>query len=81
VYYYALAAVDGAGDESAKSAPAAVSVPAATESSNAVGGGGGCFISAASRNLPPELFMRPGVIALLVCLIWTGRGKKGAGLA
>ena len=33
VYYYALAAVDAAGDESVKSAPAAVTIPPAAESS------------------------------------------------
>jgi hypothetical protein len=45
VYYYALAAVDSAGDESVKSAPASVTIPeAAGSASAAAGGGGGCFV-------------------------------------
>ena len=41
----ALAAVDSAGDESVKSAPAAVTIPQADGSSSAAGGGGGCFVA------------------------------------
>jgi hypothetical protein len=57
VYYYALAAVDGAGDESAKSAPAAVSVPAAGDSGGGGGGGGGCFVQTAAAGLSPGLLV------------------------
>jgi hypothetical protein len=70
VYYYALAAVDSAGDESVKSAPASFTVPAATEStSNAAGGGGGggCFISAAGRDVKTRPFETFGLLVLLFC--------------
>jgi hypothetical protein len=78
VYYYALAAVDASGDESAKSAPAAVSVPAANESSNAggAGGGGGCMIAAAADEGSYE---RAGAtaIAWAVTLLWIAVLRAG----
>jgi hypothetical protein len=79
VYYYALAAVDGAGDESAKSAPAAVSVPAATESSNAVGGGGGgCFIGTAGHDRPYGPV--PWMLALLAAALLACTGWRNSAL-
>ena len=71
VYYYALAAVDSAGDESVKSAPAAVTIPQAAESSAAAagGGGGGCFVETVVNEGSHEHAGATG-IAWAVTLLW-----------
>ena len=77
VYYYALVAVDTAGDESVKSAPASVTIPAATESSGVTGGGGGggCFIASAGQGLSPEMLAALLAMALLAGKIRLGRRR------
>ena len=75
-YYYALSAVDSSSDESVKSAPAAVTVSASSSSSGG-GGGGGCFIGSAGWDLSPDLLMPLAVMALLICLGWIGRRRRG----
>jgi len=70
--------VDAASDESVKSAPAAVGIPAAGQSAGGgAGGGGGCFISAAGLDLSSELLMPLAAMALLICLIWISRRRRG----
>ena len=71
VYYYALTAVDSAGDESVKSAPAAVTIPQAAESSAAAagGGGGGCFVETVVNEGSHEHAGATG-IAWAVTLLW-----------
>jgi hypothetical protein len=71
VYYYALAAVDSAGDESVKSAPAAVTIPQAAGSSSAEGGGGGggCFVETVVNEGSHEHAGATG-IAWAVTLLW-----------
>jgi hypothetical protein len=77
LYYYALTAVDAASDESVKSAPASVGIPAAGQSAGGgAGGGGGCFISAAGLDLSSELLMPLAAMALLICLIWISRRRR-----
>ena len=80
VYYYALCAVDTAGDESVKSAPASVTVPAATDASGSAaggGGGGGCFITSACQGLAPETLAAIAAVALLASLGWrSGATRK-----
>jgi hypothetical protein len=75
-YYYVLSAVDSASDESVKSAPAALTI---ADSGDGGGGGGGrwCFISAAGLDLSPDLLKPFGVMALLGCLIWISRRRRG----
>jgi len=76
--YYALTAVDAVRDESAKSAPAAISLPDGGGSSGGGGGGaGGCFISAAGTDLCPEPLAPLAALALLCCLIWVSRRRRG----
>jgi hypothetical protein len=75
-YYYALSAVDAASDESVKSAPAAVTLSAGNSSSGG-GGGAGCFIASAGWDLSPDLLMPLGAMALLCCLIWISRRRRG----
>jgi hypothetical protein len=70
-YYYALSAVDSSSDESVKSAPAALTIAASG------GGGGGCLISAAGLELSPDLLMPLAAMALLICMIWISRKKRG----
>jgi hypothetical protein len=72
-YYYALSAVDSSSDESVKSAPAALTIAAL----GGGGGGGGCLISATGLDLPPDLFMPLAAMALLCCLIWLSRRRRG----
>jgi hypothetical protein len=67
-YYYALAAVDSASDESVKSAPAALTI--ADSGGGGGGGGGGCFIDAAGWDLAPDLLKPLAAMALLICLGW-----------
>jgi hypothetical protein len=94
VYYYALAAVDGAGDESVKSAPASVTVPAATESTSNAGGagsGGGCFIGAANADgagapalSAGKVFLAVlGAVVFPISIKWSGnrRGRWARGSA
>ena len=77
-YYYALSAVDSSSDESVKSAPAAVTINAGNSSSGGGGGGGaGCFIAVAGRQLSPDLLMPLAAMALLCCLIWISRRRRG----
>ena len=84
-YYYAIAAVDAAGDESVKSAPAALTLTSGgggggeivTDGGAGGGGGGGCFIAAAGMQLSPELLMPLAAMALLVCLVWLSRRRRG----
>ena len=84
-YYYALSAVDSSSDESVKSAPAAVTIAASGGGgggggvvvTGGGGGGGGCFISAAGRDLSPDLLMPLAAMALLCCLIWISRRRRG----
>ena len=75
VYYYALTAVDSSSDESVKSAPAAVTIGASNSSSG--GGGGGCFIASAGWELSPDLLRPLGAMALLICLVWISRRRRG----
>ena len=79
VYYYALAAVDSAGDESVKSAPAAVTIPQAAESSAAAGGGGGggCFVETVVNEGSHEHAGATG-IAWAVTLLWIAVLHAGA---
>jgi hypothetical protein len=95
VYYYALAAVDASGDESVKSAPASVTVPAATEStSNAAAGAGsvgGCFIGAANSDgsgapapSAGKVFLAVlGAVVFPISIKWSGnrRGRWARGSA
>jgi hypothetical protein len=67
--------VDSASDESVKSAAASVSISAAQSSSG--GGGGGCFIASAGWNLSLDMIKPLGAMALLVCLGWIGRRRRG----
>jgi hypothetical protein len=76
-YYYALTAVDSSSDESVKSAPAAVTISAGNSSSGGGGGGGGCFIASAGQDLPPDLLMPLAAMALLICLGWISRRRRG----
>jgi len=77
-YYYALTAVDAASDESVKSAPAAVTITYSGDGGGAgAGGGGGCFISTAGLGLSPDLLMPLAAMALLICMIWISRKKRG----
>jgi hypothetical protein len=85
-YYYAIAAVDAAGDESVKSAPAALTLTSGGGGGGEIvtdggggagGGGGGCFIAAAGMQLSPELLMPLAAMALLVCLVWLSRRRRG----
>jgi hypothetical protein len=76
-YYYALSAVDSASDESVKSAPAAVTISAGNSSSGGGGGGAGCFIAVAGWELSPDLLMPLAAMALLCCLIWISRRRRG----
>jgi hypothetical protein len=75
-YYYALSAVDSSSDESVKSAPAAVTISASNSSSGG-GGGAGCFIAVAVFDRVPDLLLPAGVIALLGCLVWIRRRRRG----
>jgi hypothetical protein len=75
-YYYALSAVDSSIDESVKSAPAAVTISASNSSSGG-GGGAGCFIAVAGWELSPDLLMPLAAMALLCCLIWISRRRRG----
>jgi hypothetical protein len=75
-YYYVLSAVDAANDESVKSAPAAVTL-GASGSSPAGSGGGACFISSAGLDLSPDLLKPLAAMALLICLVWISRRRRG----
>jgi hypothetical protein len=75
-YYYALTSVDAAGDESVKSAPASVTIPAGGASAGGAAGGGGCFISTSGLEFAPELLMPLAAMALLVCLGRLSRKKR-----
>jgi hypothetical protein len=76
VYYYALSAVDVAGDESVKSAPASVTIPeAGGASSGAAGRGGGCFIDSVGQGLAPGMLAAIAVMTLLACTILPGRRR------
>jgi len=66
-YYYALSAVDSSSDESVK----------ASNSSSGGGGGAGCFIAVAAFDRAPDLLLPAGVIALLGCLVWIRRRRRG----
>jgi hypothetical protein len=72
VYYYALCAVDAAGDESVKSAPAAVTIPQAAGSSVAEGGGGGggCFVQTVVNEGSHERAGATGIawVVTLLCI-------------
>jgi hypothetical protein len=74
-YYYVLTAVDSSSDESVKSAPAAVTISAAQSSSS--GGGGGCFIASVGWDLSPDPLKSLTAMALLICLGWISRRRKG----
>jgi hypothetical protein len=69
LYYYAVSAVDGAGDESVKSAPAAFTIPApdtTTEPASEGGaGGGGCLITAVCNG---ESRDAPAIASLVISL-------------
>ena len=77
--------MDSAGDESVKSAPAAVTIPQADESSAAAGGGGGggCFVEtvrpydacASAVSTAMAVFAALGTVALPVCRRWSGSRK------
>jgi hypothetical protein len=77
-YYYALSAVDSSSDESVKSAPAALTI--VDSGDGATSGHGrwyGCFVETAALDRAPDLLMPAGVIALLCCLIWIRRRRRG----
>jgi len=76
-YYYALSAVDSASDESVKSAPAAVTISAGNSSSGGGEGGAGCFIASAGWDLSPDQLRPLVAMALLCCLIWISRRRRG----
>ena len=90
-YYYALSAVDSSSDESVKSAPAAAYHRSLRRRwrrrwwwrwwwgcrDRRRGGGGGCFISAAGLELSPDLLMPLAAMALLICLGWISRRRRG----
>jgi hypothetical protein len=70
--------VDAASDESVKSAPASVTITTPGDGGGAgAGGGGGCFISTAGLDLSPDLLMPLAAMALLICMIWISRKKRG----
>jgi hypothetical protein len=90
VYYYALGAVDAEGEESVKSAAAALTGSApdpgntGTEpdpgnpgtGGSAGGGGAGCFVSTADSEFLPELLKPLAAMALVACLIWISRRRR-----
>ncbi len=81
-YYYVLSAVDSSSDESVKSALAALTIAASGGGGGGVvvtggGGGGGCFIAVAGLELSPDLLMPLAAMALLICLGWISRRRRG----
>jgi hypothetical protein len=84
IYYYVLCAVDGSGDESVKSAAVGLTIADSGGGGGGGGGGvtgggggGGCFISVAGLDLSPDLLRPLGAMALLICLVWIGRKRRG----
>ena len=76
--YYALSAVDSSSDESVKSAAAALTIVYSGDgATSGHGRWNGCFISAAGLDLSPDLLKPFGVMALLICLIWISRRRRG----
>ncbi len=81
IHFYALTAVDEDGDESVRSEAAGLTIPAGGGGDGrgaASGSGGGCcFLDAASPWSAVELLWPLATLALLCCMTWIGRRKKG----
>ena len=78
-FEYMVSAVDADGGESVTSAPAAITLSAAGSGSGSGRGGWakGCLISSAASGGTPELLMPLAALALLACLVWLRRRRKG----
>ena len=77
-FEYRVSTVDADGDESVTSAPAAITLSAASSGTGgSSGAAGGCLISSAALDGASDLLKPVGVLAVLASLIWIGRRKRG----